>query len=254
MGERSGEPWYEAAFGDDYRRVYAHRDLASARPETQFLLAQGLRGRLLDLCCGFGRHALLFAEAGLDVFGLDLSIDLLRAARELPGFERRLAGRLVRADMARVPFAEASFDAVVNLFSSFGYLGEDGDARVLREIARLLRPDGTAVLDLMNPTRVRASLVPHSTRSGQGFELEERRSLAADGRRVLKQVELRVPGRPPRRWREDVRLYDAAELDALLAAAGLVSTREFGDFDGRASGPREPRRIVFLAPRRARAS
>lgn len=249
MGERGSEPWYEAAFQDDYRRVYAHRDLAGARPEADFLLAQGVRGRVLDLCCGFGRHALLLAEAGLDVFGLDLSLDLLRAARELPGWERRLAGRLVRADMTRVPFADASFDGVVNLFSSFGYLGETGDARTLGEIARVLRPAGSAVLDLMNPERVRAGLVPHSSRSGPGFELEERRHLEQAGRRVVKEVELRVEGRAPRRWREDVRLYEPSELAPLLAAAGLTVEREFGDFDGRPAGPPAPRRIVFLARR-----
>lgn len=246
MGERGNEAWYEAAFGDDYRRVYAHRDLEGARPEAAFLVAQGVRGRVLDLCCGFGRHALLLAEAGLDVFGLDLSHDLLHAARELPGFERRLAGRLVRADMTRTPFAGASFDAVVNLFGSFGYLGEAGDAQALREIARILRPAGLAALDLMNPERVRDGLVPHSARTGPGFELIERRRLEQGGRRVVKEVELRTDGATPRRWREDVRLYEPAELAPLLAAAGLAVAREFGDFDGRPGGPRAPRRIVFL--------
>lgn len=247
MGESGDGAWYEAAFRDDYRRVYAHRDLASARREAAFLLAQGVRGRVLDLCCGFGRHALLLAEAGLDVVGLDLSLDLLRAARELPGFERRLAGRLVRADMTRVPFADASFDALVNLFSSFGYLGEAGDAQVLREIARVLRPSGRAALDLMNPACVRAALVPHSTRTGPGFELEEHRRLEQGGRRVVKDVELRADGRAPRRWREDVRLYEPAELAPLLAAAGLAVEREFGDFDGRRCDSGAPRRIVLLS-------
>jgi SAM-dependent methyltransferase len=246
VGERGEEPWYEAAFHDDYRRVYAHRDLESARPEAAFLLGQGVAGRVLDLCCGFGRHALLLAEAGLDVSGLDLSLDLLRAARELPGFEAHLAGRLVRADMTRVPFADASFDAVVNLFSSFGYLGEAGDARVLSEVARVLRRDGCAVLDLMNPERVRAALVAGSTRSGEGFELVERRRLEQDGRRVVKQVELRVAGRAPRIWSEDVRLYDQAELGSLFAGAGLALDAAWGDFDGRPAGAEAPRRILRL--------
>lgn len=246
MGDVAAEPWYEAAFRDDYRRVYAHRDLAGARPEVAFLLARGIAGRVLDLCCGFGRHALLLAEAGLDVFGLDLSLDLLRAARELPGFERRLVGRLVRADMTRVPFADASFDTVVNLFSSFGYLGEAGDGRVLAEVARVLRPGGVAVLDLMNPVRVRATLVPESTRSGDGFVLTERRRLEQGGRRVVKDVELRVAGRAPQAWREDVRLYDPAELEPLLDTAGLAVDAAWGDFDGRPEDPDAPRRILRL--------
>ena len=249
MGVGGEEPWYAAAFGDDYRRVYAHRDLDGARPEAAFLLAQGVAGRVLDLCCGFGRHALLLAEAGLDVYGLDLSLDLLRAARELPGFEAHLAGRLVRADMTRVPFADGSFDALVNLFSSFGYLGEVGDGRVLAEVARVLRPGGRAVLDLMNPERVRATLVASSQRRGDGFELLERRRLEQGGRRVVKEVELRIDGRAPRRWREDVRLYDPGELEPLLGAAGLAVDAVWGDFDGRPAEPDAPRRILRLVRR-----
>jgi ubiquinone/menaquinone biosynthesis C-methylase UbiE len=135
--------WYEEAFRADYLRVYPHRDLDSARPEVAFLLERGVRGRVLDLCCGFGRHALLLAQSGASVVGLDLSLELLSAARELPGFERALAGRLVHADASRLPFRDASFDSLVNLFSSFGYLDADGDARMLSEIARTLRAGGS---------------------------------------------------------------------------------------------------------------
>jgi SAM-dependent methyltransferase len=238
-------PWYEQAFRDDYRRVYAHRDLDGARPEVAFLLAHGVHGRVLDLCCGFGRHMLLMAESGLEVHGLDLSFELLRAARELPGYETHLAGHLVRADMTQIPCLDRSFDSLVNLFSSFGYLGEEGDRRVLAEIARVLRRGGTAVLDSMNPTRVREDLVAHSTRSGPDFELEEHRRLEDRGRRVVKQVELRLATGEARRWREDVRLYEAAELDAMLFTAGLLVQTAWGDFDGSDAGPQSPRRIVL---------
>lgn len=262
--ETSAEPWYERAFRDDYRLVYAHRDLAAARDEVGWLVEQGLAGRVLDLCCGFGRHTLALAERGLDAFGLDLSAELLAAARELEGFEHRLAGRLVRADATRVPFADACFDGVAVLFSSFGYFGEEGDARMLREVARVLRPGGLAVLDLMNPARIRAGLVPDSRRSGPGFELVERRRLEEGGRRVVKEVELTLTdpaagGPGARRWREDVRMYEPAEVRALLGRSGLVLERAAGDFglapeavEGAWSGPAPgaPRMLLFARARR----
>jgi SAM-dependent methyltransferase len=235
--------WYQDAFRADYRRVYPHRDLDAARPEARWLVELGLRGRVLDLCCGFGRHTLLLREYGLDVIGLDLSEDLLMSARELPGFERHLARRLVRADVRELPFRAQSFDGLVNLFSSFGYFGELGDARVLREIARVTRPAALVVLDLMNPSFVRANLRAVSVREDDDFELREQRSLTDDGRRVVKDVELKSGG-SVRRWREDVRLYELDEMRARLADLGLVVEAVHGGFGPLDFGPAAQRMLI----------
>jgi SAM-dependent methyltransferase len=247
--EAAREPWYVQAFRGDYRLVYAHRDLESAEREVAWLVAQGLAGRVLDLCCGFGRHALAMARAGLPVVGVDLSLELLRAARELPEFEPHLRGRLLCGDARRLPLAAASFDAATLLFSSFGYFGEQGDGQVLAELARVLRPGGLAVLDLMNPAHVRAALVPRSRRSGPGFVLAEERRLADGGRRVLKDVELELVDdqgrRELRRWREDVRMYEVVELRELLAARGLALERVAGDYGAPPGGTAAPRAIAF---------
>ena len=239
--------WFEEAFRADYRAVYPHRDLEAARPEVRWLVEHGVQGRTLDLCCGFGRHTLLLREAGVDVFGLDLSADLLAAAGTLPGAERHLAGRLVRGDARELPFARASFASLVNLFSSFGYFGELGDERVLAEVARVLRPGGLAALDLMNPSFVRANLRDETTREGEDFLLRERRSLADGGRRVIKDVEL-VRNGDSRRWREDVRLYELDELRPKLAAHGLVVQSTFGGFAGEPASASAPR-LLLLAMR-----
>ena len=244
MSSEGGEPWYERAFRADYRLLYPHRDLASARREVAWLVERGLTGRVLDLCCGFGRHTLALAEAGLEVAGVDLSMELLRASRELPAWGDLLAGRLFRADAGAVPFARESFDAVVVLFSSFGYFGEEGDARMTDEIARLVRPGGLCVLDLMNPDRVRAGLVPHSVREGDGFVLEERRTLADGGRRVRKDVELRLANGEARRWREDVRMYREGEVRDLFSHRELTVEAVHGDFGGAAFDAGAPRMIV----------
>ncbi|MCE9595547.1 MAG: class I SAM-dependent methyltransferase [Planctomycetes bacterium] len=243
--DADGERWFEVAFRADYLRVYPHRNVEAARREVEFLVRAGVRGRVLDLCCGFGRHALLLREHGLATFGLDLSLDLLRAARTLPGFERALAGRLVRGDAVRLPFAAERFDSVVNLFSSFGYFGEAGDERVLAEIRRVLRPGGLAVFDLMNPAHVRAGLVAQSRRTEPDFVLDERRALLDDGRRVVKDVDLSFADGRRLRWREDVRLYELAEFRSLAQRHGLTIETTFGDFDGSACTERSPRAIVF---------
>ena len=103
----SDDPWYVTAFQADYRAVYPHRDLASAAREVEFLIERGVGGRVLDLCCGFGRHTLALRRAGLDAYGADLSGDLLVQARDLPESEllarpARPRGRTTSAFRARL--------------------------------------------------------------------------------------------------------------------------------------------------------
>lgn len=244
----SAEPWYVTAFQDDYRAVYAHRDVPSARREVAWLAAGplvGVRGLALDLCCGFGRHSLALAERGLRVVGMDLSHDLLRAAMQLEGGPARLGGRLARGDMRRLPFRAEAFDAVVNLFTSFGYLGDEGDAAALGEVARVLAPGGVLVMDLMNPAHVRASLAPHTREERAGVVLEGTRALGEGGRRVTKDVRVTFPSGVVRTWREDVRMYAPDELDRLLRARGLVVTARHGDLAGGPFGDTSLRQVVL---------
>lgn len=237
--------WFEDAFRADYRRVYPHRDLEAARPEVAWLVEHGVQGKTLDLCCGFGRHTLLLAASGLDVVGLDLSRDLLLQSRTLPDSERFLAGRLLRADVRELPFRARSFDSLVNLFSSFGYFGDLGDAGVVREISRIVRPGGLVVMDLMNPAYIRAGLRAESSSEGEDFLLRERRSLVENGKRVVKDVELRTNDEV-RRWREDVRLYELPEFRALAQGVGLTVLDVHGGFDSSEYAEGSPRMLVRL--------
>jgi len=231
--------WYEVAFESGYLDVYPHRDLFAARAEVAGLVERGVGGRVLDLGCGFGRHLLALRERGLDAFGLDLSHELLR--RTDPG----LRGRVLRGDFRALPFRSGAFQCVLMLFSSFGYFEDDENALVLAEVRRVLASGGLVVLDLMNPVRLRATLVPESRTPRAGFELLERRRLERGGRRVVKEVVVRAQDGSERRWHEDVRLYEPYELAGLLPSAGLALARLEGDFDGRAFEPASPRQIVW---------
>lgn len=92
-------------------------------------------GRLLDVGCGGGAHALAFAEHGWSVTGVDVSAAQLELARQR-GVD------VVEADAAELPFEDASFDAAVSLFT---HTDVEDFAAVLGEVARVLRPGGQLV-------------------------------------------------------------------------------------------------------------
>lgn len=245
-------PWYVEAFRSDYRDVYSHRNLEAARAEVQWLAGEvlaGVHGRVLDDCCGFGRHSVALRERGIDAMGIDLSFDLLASSRSLQDespVAAELLGRLAQADMRRLPFLAGSFGAVVNLFTSFGYLGEQGDGEALAEMVRVLAPGGLLVMDLMNPDAIRRGLVPTSREERDGVLLEAQRSLEDGGRRVVKSVRLTFPSGETREWREDVRMFEPEEIQGRLAGLGVAVERLAGDFTGRPFAAGDAQRQIVV--------
>lgn len=235
--------WYEKSFGSDYLLVYRHRDMQGARHEVKAMIDWlGLPdgAAVLDLCCGMGRHSLALADFGYLVTGVDLSGSLLAEARRQDA-EGRV--RWIRGDMRNVPLQE-TFDAVVNLFTSFGYFDDDdNNGRVLREIARLAKPGGRFIIDYLNPDDVRRRLVPHSERTQGELCIDETRRI--EGGFVRKRIVLREPGQPSREYEEQVRLYDLPQLTALAEQAGLRVGRVYGGYDGQPfSALSSPRMIL----------
>ena len=106
----------------------------AARKIALRLLGDG-SGRLLDVGCGGGAHALEFAERGWKVMGVDISPAQLELAR-------RRGVEVVEADAAALPFDDASFDAAVSMFT---HTDVNDFAGLLREVARVLRPPGRFV-------------------------------------------------------------------------------------------------------------
>jgi SAM-dependent methyltransferase len=217
--------WFEDAFREDYLRVYAKRDDATAAAEAR-AWAGVLPGfepgrRVLDLCCGAGRHLRAMAAMGIAAVGCDLSPDLLGEARRLG------TPRLVRADMRRLPFRAGAFDLVTSFFTSFGYFrtGRE-DAAAVREAARVLATGGALLLDLPDPESTRRGLVRRSEECVGDAVLVEERSVTAEGR-VEKRVTLRDKGRE-RSWTESVMLYAPEAVEAFGVDAGLVPVGRFG--------------------------
>ena len=243
LGQRAGSEeadWFEEWFGEDYLRIYDHRDELEAEHAIE-LIAANLPARnidaVLDLGCGAGRHTRVLFERWWTV-GLELSMALLRVAKR-----EAAVGPYVRADMRELPFADRSFDLVVNLFTSFGYFDDDREhARVLGCVRDAMRPGATFVIDFLNAAQVRQALVPYDERVENGITIEQRREITADNRYVEKTITLRNKGK---QYIERVRLLSSSELERMLGSAGLTVKRRFGDYGGGDWSEHSPRTILF---------
>ncbi|HEY1951834.1 MAG TPA: class I SAM-dependent methyltransferase [Gemmatimonadaceae bacterium] len=236
--------WFEEWFGEDYLRIYQHRDEQEAEHVIE-LIAANLPGhavnRVLDLGCGAGRHTKVLVERWWTV-GLDLSLALLRQARrESP------EAPYVRADMRELPFADGSFDLVVNLFTSFGYFDDDREhTRLLSCVRTAMRAGGTLVIDFLNASQVRRDLVPYDERVENGITIEQWRTITPDDRYVEKIIRLREK---EREYIERVRLLSPADLEKMLTTAGFEVVRLFGDYSGDGWSETSPRTILFASRR-----
>lgn len=231
-GTTATPDWYRKWFGEEYLALYPHRDAEEARQAVDLVsrVLGHIDGPVLDLACGAGRHMREFARRGIAAVGLDLSITLLREGKTADG-----ALMLAQGDMRYLPFADGSFDVVVNFFTSFGYFAQpEEDEGVLNEIRRVLRPGGRFMLDFLNAERVRRNLVSADTRYVDGRLVRQTRRLEDDGKVVVKEIRMSesADDERPTTFYERVRLYSPEELTTMLRAARLEPTTTFGDYSG----------------------
>jgi SAM-dependent methyltransferase len=236
--------WYRVAFGELYPLLYSHRDDEEAAAAARRIapLLQG-RSPVLDVACGAGRYMTAFGDAGLEVFGIDLSEYLLIEAVERRGH----AGRVVVADMRVLPVRDASVGAVTNMFTSFGYFESDGDnERVLDEIARVLVPGGRFVLDYLNAGAIHPESLASTTRIVEGAVVHETRTVEGANRVLVKHVRVELDGRPDVEFSERVRLFSVGDLGRMAGAAGLSMLSLHGDYDlGAYDASTSPRSILL---------
>jgi SAM-dependent methyltransferase len=237
---------WDELFDELYLKTYADHEPGDPREEA--LGAANLAGveppaEVLDAPCGYGRHSVVLAEAGYRVTGADRSQVLLDEAR------RRSGGRdwpeWVRADHRELPFDDASFDAVLTLFSSLGYRGEEGDRATLRELRRVLRPAGALVIETQHRDRIMSIFREEGWQDlGEGaLRLEARRMDYAAGEIETDFILIEADGsRHSLTYR--LRLYTATELVGLLEATGFDDVECFGGF-GREPLSRETRLFVL---------
>jgi SAM-dependent methyltransferase len=230
----SALPWWRVFFESPHslrlaffptEHVTAHQVAA-----LQGLLSPWRPRRVLDLCCGRGRHLVPLARRGHPMVGLDASSfmvdEALAAVRQA-----QVSAGIVRGEAQRLPFVEGAFDVVLCLFNSFGYLQpDDENEQVLHEVVRCLEPGGRFLLDTRN-RNFQFSHLPFSEivslEEGGAVWLECNRD--ASGDRLISLF--RSPGTGEVLYEASIRVYALDELRTLFDRAGLRIDRISGGYD-----------------------
>jgi cyclopropane fatty-acyl-phospholipid synthase-like methyltransferase len=241
--------WFEEWFDSPlYEKLYADRDEEEAKRLVNLLektLPLEECSKVLDLGCGRGRHAINLFKKGYQVTGIDLSEQAIATARE-KAREMEAEGLRFEVRDMRHPLPE-TFDAIVNLFTTFGYFASDEEnASVFDSISQMLKPGGIFVLDYLNAAKVRRSIQPSDEGAFHGINYRIRRYVEDEA--VHKEIVFSGDHlEEEKHYSERVKLYDLPWFRQTLADRGFIIDHIYGNYEGNAFDPDSSSRLLIIS-------
>jgi SAM-dependent methyltransferase len=220
------ENWFASWFDSPYYHIlYKDRNYREAQifmDNLTHYLNLPEKAKVLDLACGKGRHSIYLNQLGFEVIGADLSENSIaeanKNANELLHFQVH--------DM-REPF-EDKFDAIFNLFTSFGYFENDDDnSKTLVAIKNSLTEYGFAVIDFMNVNQVIANLVPEETKTVDGIDFHIKRYVL--DHHIYKEIDFEDKGEKFH-FTEKVKALTLDDFQEMMSNTGIYLLDTFGDY------------------------
>ncbi len=236
------EDWFDSPL---YEKLYSNRDdieAASLADLIEEVVPVSEYRNILDLGCGRGRHSITLAQRGYQVTGIDLSRKAIKKAKRIAGQHNLENVEFFVRDM-RDPLPK-QFDAIVNLFTTFGYFLEDEENRkVLRNTKKMLAKGGVLFIDYLNPQYVEKNLVPSESGMYESLTYNVTRKIK-DGM-VFKTIQFSDDSLDkPVKYRERVKLYGLEWFRDVLGKSGFKIVETYGDYDGAPFHSESPRMII----------
>jgi SAM-dependent methyltransferase len=234
--------WFETWFDSNYYHIlYKERN----DEEAQLLmdnLTQYLNlpddAKILDLACGKGRHAIYLNSLGYEVTGADLSENSITEASKFTNEKLHF-----KVHDMREPFEE-KYDAIFNLFTSFGYFENDEDNyKTIKAIHNSLTETGFAVIDFMNVDYVIENLVPNEIKSVDGIDFHIKRYLKDN--HIYKEIDFEDNGEKYH-FTEKVQALRLADFEQMMDEAGIYLLDIFGDYKLRKFYKTQSERLIMI--------
>ncbi len=236
------QTWFSSWFDSPYYHIlYKDRDYREAQVFMDNLthyLNLPENAKVLDLACGKGRHSIYLSQLGFDVLGADLSENSISEASKSNTDKLHF-----KVHDMRIPFEE-KFDAIFNLFTSFGYFENDDDnLTTLKAIKESLNEYGFAVIDFMNVNQVLENLVPEEVKTVEGIDFHIKRYLKDN--HIYKEIDFEDQGQKFH-FTEKVKALTLSDFENLMEEAGIFLLDLFGDYKLKKFHPTESERLIMI--------
>ncbi len=234
--------WFVSWFDSPYYHIlYKDRNYREAQifmDNLTHYLNLPEKAKVLDLACGKGRHSIYLNQLGFDVLGVDLSENSIAIANKNANDTLHF-----KVHDMRIPFEE-KYDAIFNLFTSFGYFENETDnLKTLESIRESLSEYGFGVIDFMNSTHVIANLVPNETKTVDEIEFHIKRYHESGF--IFKEIDFKA-NNEKFHFVEKVRALTLQDFQNIMETAGIYLLDIFGDYKLKKFHKTESERLIMI--------
>ncbi len=248
--ERIDPQWYKKIWSLDIKNQSWVEDTEN---QVDFIIKTlGLTGkdRILDLACGFGRHALAFARKGFSVVGVDITKDFIDdAVKEAKSASLEI--EFIHSDIRDLTYVN-EFDVVLNLADgAIGYLENDEEnLKIFDVIANALKPGGKHFMDICNAEHAEYFFPKRYWEVGSttlslpifDWDKENRRMLFGGWEIKFGEIAQKPVSFEPS---TSARLYSRSELDSILQQRQMEIINTFSDYYGKEASYKELQLMVY---------
>lgn len=217
--------WYRSWFNSPYYHIlYSNRD----HQEAEFFIDNLVKyfnlkeyDKVLDACCGKGRHSIYLNKNGVDVTGIDLSSESIAFAKQ---FENEHL-HFYEHDIRNILFSN-NFQYVFNLFTSFGYFKrENEDIKAIKAFAKSLKPGGILLIDFLNVEQISNNLNPNDEKHIDGILFKIQKKI--ENGMITKKINF-VDSEQHYEFKEEVKALRLKDFKRYFEFAGLELIEVFG--------------------------
>lgn len=238
--------WFSDWFDDNYLKFFLLSQNEELTKNQVKFIADVLdlkeNSKVLDLCCGIGRHLIELSKIGIKGVGVDFNKKYIKLANKNKGKDRNL--KFLNIDVRKIDF-ENEFDAALSIWTSFGYFSDDENFNLLKKIYKSLKKNGKLLIDLENIYYLVNNLPKERWKKKDGEYILERNELNLKSSR-LKTERIIINNKNKFEYIRDYRIYTLSELEIYSLKAGFKLIKYYGGYEKEELNLSSKRLIVIL--------